>query len=64
MTTIKDSLFIDNNLLVNFWAKILDIRNYFYNPLLIRWNNPVFILEKAWISIKENLEYIKFLRVK
>lgn len=58
LAIMKDSLFIKYCLPVNFWAKIMDSSNYLYNRLSKKDNNPVFILEKAWTSIKQNLEHV------
>lgn len=58
LATIKDPLLINSYLSINFWAKIIDISNYLYNWLSKKDNSPVFILEKASTSIKQNLEHI------
>lgn len=55
---MKDLLFIDNVLSVNFWNKIIDITNYLYSELSIRCKSPIFISKEAWTNIKLNLEYI------
>ena len=34
LTTMKDSVFIDSHLFINFWAKTIDIANYLQNQLL------------------------------
>lgn len=49
---IKDSLLIDNSLLVNFWAEAMNIINYLSNQLLTKCGRPAFILKEAWISIR------------
>lgn len=55
---MKDLILIDNSLLVYFWAKPMDTSNYHYNQLPTRPGGLVFILEKAWTSVRQNLEYI------
>lgn len=45
---MKDSFLIDSELLVNFWAEIMDISNYVYNKISAKQNSPVFISEEAW----------------
>lgn len=49
---IKDSLLIDNSLLVNFWVEAMNIINYLSNQLLTKCDRPAFILKEAWISIR------------
>ena len=47
LAIIKDLLLIDSGLLVNFWVEIIDTSNYFYNRLLTRRGECVFISEKV-----------------
>lgn len=58
MAIIKDSLFIDNALSVNFWNKVMDMANYLYSELSIRCKSPIFISKEVWTNIKLNLEHI------
>ena len=47
LATIKDSLFIDSSLPVNFWAEAMDIVNYLCNKLPTRRVGPAFIPKEA-----------------
>ena len=44
MRIMNDSLFIDSDLPINFWAKTMDMVNYLYNRLLIKRGRPFFIV--------------------
>ena len=56
---IKDSLFIDSRLPVNFWAEAIDTSNYLRNRLSTRQNGLAFIQEKAWTGIRQDLEHVR-----
>lgn len=56
---MKDSLLIDSGLLVNFWAKVIDIANYLYNRLPTRCNSVTVISKEAWIKTRQNLKHIE-----
>ena len=49
---MKNLLFINSGLPVNFWAKAIGTSNYFRNQFLIKPSDPAFIPEKAWIGIR------------
>lgn len=56
---MKDLLLIDNRLIVNFGAKVMDISNYLCNQLSTRRNSPDFIPKEAWTSKTQNLEHVQ-----
>ena len=56
---MKDSLFIDSGLSVNFWAEAIDTSNYLPNRLSTRRNDSVFISEKAWTGTRQDLEHVQ-----
>lgn len=43
---------IDDSLLVNFWAKTIDITNYLYNQLLKKRDGSTFIPKKTWTKTR------------
>ena len=59
---MKNSLFINNSLLVNFWIDWMNIVNDFCNLLQIKQSGHTFILEEVWTNIKQNLEHISIFR--
>lgn len=62
LATIKDTLLIDSALLVNVWAKAIDIANYFYKKLPSKLSGPVFISEKALTNTRQNLEHMRIFK--
>lgn len=62
LATMKDSLLIDSNLLVNFWVEIMDTTNYLCNQFLTRRSRPIFILKEVLMSIRQNLKYLQIFR--
>lgn len=62
LAIMKDSLFIDNSLLLNFVGKAIDIINYLYNRLLTRHNSVTVIFKKTWTNTRQNLEYIQIFK--
>ena len=54
LAQMKDSLFINNELPIQFWAKAMDTANYLLNRLPTRRiaDNAVIIPEKAWTEVK------------
>ena len=45
---IKDLLLLDSGLLLDFWAKTIDIVNYFQNRLFTKSQTGELIFEKEW----------------
>lgn len=59
LAIIKNILFINNDLPVNFWAKTIDISNIFYNKLLIKCSKCIVILKKDGLEINIILTFLK-----
>lgn len=56
---MKNFLLIDNDLLLKFRAKTMNITNYLQNRLSTKNQREELILKKAWIGKKYDFGYIK-----
>ena len=61
---MKDSIFIDSGLPVNFWAEAMDTANYLYNCPPIKQDSLTIILKETWTNVRQNLEYMRIFRSK
>lgn len=56
---MNNSLLIDNNFLLEFWAKTIDNANYLQNQLLTKNQRDEIILKEIWTGKKQNISHIK-----
>lgn len=55
LTAIKNILFIDSGLLVNFWAKTNNTSNYLQNKFLTKYSKHIVIQEEACTRKREDI---------
>lgn len=56
---MKDSLLIDSNLPLEFWAEAIDTVNYLHNRLSTKTQKDEMIPEEAWTRRKQDVNHIK-----
>lgn len=60
LLTMKDSLLIDSNLPVNFWAKAMDTTNYLQSWLpIMRADKSIIFPKETWTTVRQNVKYIR-----